>query len=174
MTLAQKPTTGTHTTPTELGARTRIQRHFTEVGKHPYELIEWEQRNTAITDESGNTFFEQDDVEVPAFWSQTATNVVVSKYFRGPLDGDRESSVKEMIDRVVGTIAGWGWEDDYFETKEEKETFEAELTYIILHQKATFNSPVWFNVGVGDKPPQCSACFILEAGDTMESILEWS
>ena len=173
MTLAQKAPVGSTTTPTELGAQTRIQRHFTEVGKHPYDLVEWEQRNAAITDESGNAFFEQNDVEVPAFWSQTATNVVVSKYFRGPKD-DREKSVKEMIDRVVGTIADWGWKDDYFETEEEKETFEAELTYIILHQKATFNSPVWFNVGVGDKPPQCSACFILETADTMESILEWS
>ncbi|MCH7699194.1 MAG: vitamin B12-dependent ribonucleotide reductase [Chloroflexi bacterium] len=172
MTLAQKsPAEGT-TTTVELGAQTRIRRFFTEPGKHPYELVEWEQRSAAITDESGNAFFEQDDVEVPAFWSQTATNVVVSKYFRGPKD-DRESSVKAMIDRIVGTIAGWGREGGYFENEEEAQTFEAELTHIILHQKATFNSPVWFNVGVEEKP-QCSACFILSTEDTMESILEWS
>ena len=172
MTLAQKPRVETTSTPVELGAQTRIQRHFTEVGKHPYELVEWEQRSATITDESGSSFFEQNDVEVPAFWSQTATNVVVSKYFRGPKD-DRESSVKDMIDRVVGEIARQGRAGGYFESEEEAQTFEDELTHIILHQKATFNSPVWFNVGVEEKP-QCSACFILETADTMESILEWS
>ncbi len=172
MTLAQRSPAEGSTTPVELGAQTRLQRFFTEHGKHPYDLVEWEKRGAAITDESGNAFFEQEDVEVPAFWSQTATNVVVSKYFRGPKD-DRESSVKAMIDRIVGTIAGWGREGGYFESEEEAQTFEAELTHIILHQKATFNSPVWFNVGVEEKP-QCSACFILSTEDTMESILEWS
>jgi len=172
MTLAQKPHAEA-TTLVEVGAQTRIQRFFTEPGKHPYDLVHWEKRSAGITDESGSSFFEQNDVEVPAFWSQTATNVVVSKYFRGPLDGDRETSARQMIDRVAGTIANWGRKGAYFQSEEEAQTFEDELTHIILHQKATFNSPVWFNVGVEEKP-QCSACFILETGDTMEEILEWS
>ncbi|MCH8025998.1 MAG: vitamin B12-dependent ribonucleotide reductase [Chloroflexi bacterium] len=156
------------------GAQTRIQRYFTTSGRHPYDEVEWEQRSASITDESGNAFFEQNDVEVPAFWSQAATNVVVSKYFRGKMDTERrETSVRQMIARVVDEITGWGRDGNYFASREEEETFAAELTHIILHQKATFNSPVWFNVGVEEKP-QCSACFILSTGDTMESILEWS
>ncbi|MCH8066487.1 MAG: vitamin B12-dependent ribonucleotide reductase, partial [Chloroflexi bacterium] len=146
----------------------------TTPGRHPYDEVEWEQRSASITDESGNAFFEQNDVEVPTFWSQTATNVVVSKYFRGMMDTERrETSTRQMISRVVDEITGWGREGNYFTSQEEEEAFAAELTYIILHQKATFNSPVWFNVGVEEKP-QCSACFILSTGDTMESILEWS
>ncbi len=161
-------------TTTIADAQTRIQRYYTMPGQHPYDGVDWEQRSAAITDESGTAFFEQDSVEIPAFWSQTATNVVVSKYFRGKQGTDRrETSVRQMIDRVVGTLTQWGREGNYFSSPEEEQTFAAELTHIILHQKATFNSPVWFNVGVEEKP-QCSACFILSTGDTMESILEWS
>ncbi|MEX0786627.1 MAG: vitamin B12-dependent ribonucleotide reductase [Dehalococcoidia bacterium] len=160
--------------PSPLGDQTRIQRYFTKPDAHPYDEVTWEQRGASITDETGNAYFEQKDVEVPAAWSQTATNVVVSKYFRGPLGTDkRERSVRQMIDRVAGAIAGWGRQGGYFVTEAEGETFQAELTYLLLHQKATFNSPVWFNVGVEEKP-QCSACFILSVDDTMESILDWS
>ena len=117
--------------------------------------------------------FEQKDAEIPAFWSQLATNVVVSKYFRGPLGTpQRENSVRQMINRVTDTITGWGREQGYFSTDEDADTFHDELVHIILHQKATFNSPVWFNAGVEEKP-QCSACFILAVEDSMESILDW-
>ena len=152
----------------------RIERLFTKRGVDPYEGLAWEQRTASITDETGNAFFEQRNVEVPAFWSQTATNVVVSKYFRGPLGTpQRETSARQLIMRVAGTITQWGRQGAYFVSEEEAETFYDELTYILLHQLACFNSPVWFNVGVEAKP-QCSACFILSVDDTMESILEWS
>ena len=122
--------------------------------------------------------FEQEDVEFPASWSQNATNIVAQKYFRGQLGSpEREWSVKQMITRVAGTIAGWGRERGYFATDEDGDAFEAELTYILLHQMAAFNSPVWFNVGwhpVGDPKMQASACFILSVEDNMESILEWN
>ena len=121
-----------------------------------------------------NPAFEQRGVEFPKTWSQNATNIVAQKYFRGKLDTEeRESSVKQMISRVAGTIAGWGREGDYFATDEDADAFEAELTHILLHQKAAFNSPVWFNVGFEERP-QCSACFILSVEDTMESILAWN
>ncbi|MCH8066727.1 MAG: vitamin B12-dependent ribonucleotide reductase, partial [Chloroflexi bacterium] len=104
------------------GAQTRIQRYFTTPGRHPYDEVEWEQRSASITDESGNAFFEQNDVEVPAFWSQTATNVVVSKYFRGMMDTERrETSTRQMISRVVDEITGWGREGNYFTSQEEEE-----------------------------------------------------
>src|SRR3990172_7535241 len=151
----------------------RIERHFTKRGVDPYDGVAWERRTASITDESGNAFFEQRDVEVPAFWSQTATNVVVSKYFRGPLaTPQRETSARQLITRVVGTLTAWGRRGGYFLSEEEAEAFHDELTYLLLHQYACFNSPVWFNVGVEEKP-QCSACFILSVDDTMESILEW-
>ena len=153
---------------------TRIERFFTKPGVHPFDEVGWEQRGASITDESGQSFFEQHDVEMPVSWSQTATNVVVSKYFRGPLGTEqRETSAKQLISRVVDTITGWGLDGGYFLSDEEAETFRMELTYLMLHQKACFNSPVWFNLGVEEKP-QCSACFILSVDDTMESILEWS
>jgi ribonucleoside-diphosphate reductase alpha chain len=150
-----------------------IERFFTTPGGDPFDEIEWELRSASITDESGKAFFEQKDVEIPAAWSQTATNVVVSKYFRGKLGTPaREHSVRQMIRRVADTITGWGTKDGYFLNGDEARTFRDELTHLLLHQKMAFNSPVWFNVGVEDRP-QCSACFILSVEDTMESILEW-
>jgi len=150
-----------------------VERYFTRSGDDPFAELEWERRTAVIADESGNAFFEQKDVEIPKAWSQTATNVVVSKYFRGPLGSDRrEQSVRQMVSRVAETITGWGKKDGYFETDEEAQTFRDELTHLLVNQKMAFNSPVWFNVGVEEKP-QCSACFILSVEDTMESILDW-
>ncbi len=150
-----------------------IERFFTRSGEDPFDDIQWELRTANISDESGTAVFEQKDVEIPASWSQTATNVVVSKYFRGPLDTDRrERSVRQMIGRVAKTITAWGVQDNYFESQEEAQSFHDELTHLLVHQKMAFNSPVWFNVGVEEKP-QCSACFILAVDDTMESILDW-
>ncbi len=163
------------TNGTGLGTRTglRLQRHFTRAGVHPYSEVEWETRSAKILSENGKVVFEQNDVEVPKFWSQMATNVVASKYFRGPLNSpQRERSVRQLIGRVVNTITGWGRADGYFATEEDAETFAHELTYLLLHQRACFNSPVWFNCGIEEKP-QCSACFILSVEDTMESILGW-
>ena len=150
-----------------------VKRRFTTPGSDPFDLIEWETRTASIPGEGGGMVFEQKDAEIPAFWSQLATNVVVSKYFRGPLGTpQRENSVRQMINRVTDTITGWGREQGYFSTDEDADTFHDELVHIILHQKATFNSPVWFNAGVEEKP-QCSACFILAVEDSMESILDW-
>jgi ribonucleoside-diphosphate reductase alpha chain len=150
-----------------------IERRFTTAGVHPYDEIEWELRDAIIGDPD-NPAFEQRGVEFPKSWSQNATNIVAQKYFRGRLGSDeRESSVKQMIARVAGTIAGWGRERGYFATADDGDAFEAELTHILLHQKAAFNSPVWFNVGF-EPTPQCSACFILSVEDTMESILDWN
>ncbi len=140
---------------------------------HPFDEIEWELRDAVIGDPA-NPAFEQLGVEFPKSWSQNATNIVAQKYFRGRLGTDeRENSVKQMISRVAGTIAGWGRDGGYFASDEDADAFEAELTHILLHQKAAFNSPVWFNVGF-EEHPQCSACFILSVEDTMESILDWN
>ena len=150
-----------------------VERLYSNPGHDPYDGVEWQKRTATIAGDGGEVVFEQDDVEIPADWSQLATNVVVSKYFRGPLGTPkRENSVKHMIDRVADTIAGWGRAQGYFASEEDADTFHNELKQIILHQRATFNSPVWFNAGVEDKP-QCSACFILSVDDSMESILEW-
>ena len=150
-----------------------IERYFTQPGVHPFEEIDWEKRTASITAEDGSTIFEQEGVEVPAFWSQTATNVVASKYFRGALDTpQRESSVRQLIGRVVRTLSEWGQRDGYFTSQEETDAFAEDLTHLLLHQKAAFNSPVWFNAGQEERP-QCSACFILSVDDTMESILDW-
>ena len=147
-------------------------RRWTTAGVHPYDEIEWETRTAAIGNEKGVNVFEQKDVEVPAFWSQLATNVVVSKYFRGHLGSpDRETSVRQLIDRVVNTIAGWAETKHYFATDEDLRAFQAELTHLLVHQKMSFNSPVWFNVGV-EEHPQCSACFINSVQDTMGSIMD--
>ena len=149
-----------------------FKRFFTKDGVHPFDAVEWELRTAAITNERGETVFEQKDVEIPAAWSQMATNVVVSKYFRGKLGTpQRETSVKQLISRVVDTIADWGIKDGLFASPEDAATFRAELAYLILHQKMAFNSPVWFNVGVEERP-QASACFINSVEDRMESIME--
>ena len=151
----------------------KVERYFTRAGVHPYDEIEWEQRSASISSEKGNVVFEQSNVEIPKAWSQMATNVVVSKYFRGPLGSpQREHSVRQMIGRVVDTITGWGSKDGYFAAEEDALAFADELTHILVHQKACFNSPVWFNCGIEEKP-QCSACFILSVDDTMDSILDW-
>src|SRR5215472_5034810 len=153
-------------------AEFRYQRSYTKPEAHPYDLIKWETRDAVITDAKGAVIFEQKGVEVPSFWSQTATNIVASKYFRGRLGTPgRENSVKQLIGRVAGTIGRWGRRGNYFLDEEEAETFEAELTHILVHQMAAFNSPVWFNVGVEDRP-QCSACFINSVQDDMRSIMQ--
>jgi ribonucleoside-diphosphate reductase alpha chain len=149
-----------------------VKRYFTIPGRDPFEELEWELRDAFIAGKDKPTF-EQKGVEFPKFWSQTATNIVAQKYFRGRMSSpERESSVKQMIGRVVDTIAGWGREGGYFASEEEAESFEAELKFILVNQLAAFNSPVWFNVGFEEKP-QCSACFILSIDDSMESILDW-
>ncbi len=149
-----------------------FERRWTRPGTHPYDEVTWEYRTANISNESGKTVFEQTDVEVPSFWSQLATNVVVSKYFRGHVGTpQREHSVKQLIDRVVNTITAWAETQHYFATAEDLEAFKAELTHLLLHQKMAFNSPVWFNVGVEERP-QCSACFINSVQDNMGSIMD--
>jgi ribonucleoside-diphosphate reductase alpha chain len=173
-------------------------RYFTaklEAGRTPYDEVEWDVRTATIGNDKGAVIFEQRDVEVPADWSQTATNIVASKYFHGKMGSpDRESSVAQLVHRVVDTIAGWGLEDHYFKTREDAENFRNELAHLMLTQKACFNSPVWFNVGVKESrgygwyydessdsirpltkdvpKPQCSACFIVSVQDSLESILD--
>ncbi|MCB0866382.1 MAG: vitamin B12-dependent ribonucleotide reductase [Solirubrobacterales bacterium] len=150
-----------------------IERRLTTEGVDPFDEVKWETRDAIIGDHE-DPAFEQRGVEFPVSWSQNATNIVAQKYFRGPLGSpERERSVKQMIGRVAGTIAKWGREGDYFATAADADAFEAELTHILLHQQAAFNSPVWFNVGF-EEHPQCSACFILSVEDTMESILAWN
>src|SRR5215213_1436080 len=150
-----------------------IERRFTSPGVHPYDELEWETRDAVIGDPE-KPAFEQRGVEFPKSWSQNATNIVAQKYFRGRLDSpERERSVKQMIGRVAGTIATWGRDGGYFASNDDAQAFEDELTHILLHQMAAFNSPVWFNVGF-EEHPQCSACFILSVEDTIESILDWN
>ena len=179
------------------GAGIQFERYFTaklENGQTPYDVVQWETRNATIGNDKGSVIFEQRDIEVPADWSQTATNIVASKYFHGKMGSpERESSVAELVHRVVDTIADWGIADHYFATKEDGENFRAELAHMMLHQHAAFNSPVWFNVGVKEArgygwfydksediicrlsnqaKPQCSACFIVSVKDSLESILD--
>src|ERR1700759_2867013 len=150
-----------------------VERRFSTSGVHPFDQIEWEIRDALIGNPE-KPAFEQKEVEFPKSWSQNATNIVAQKYFRGRLGSpERESSVKQMIGRVAGTITGWGRTGGYFASEEDANAFNHELTPILLHQMAAFNSPVWFNVGF-EESPQCSACFILSVKDTMESILEWN
>ena len=150
-----------------------VRRYFTTPGTHPFDAIEWERRDARIG-HGDKVSFEQIGVEFPKAWSQNATNIVAQKYFRGQLGSPaRENSVRQMIGRVAGTISAWGRERGYFATDEDADSFEAELTHILLHQLAAFNSPVWFNVGF-EESPQCSACFILSVEDEMDSILGWN
>ncbi len=146
-------------------------RYFSRAGSDPFDEIEWESRSAVIGNEQGEAVFEQRDAEVPAFWSQQATNIVVSKYFRGVLGTpERERSVKQLIGRVVDTITGWARKDRYFAGDADLQAFSDDLKHLLVFQKAAFNSPVWFNCGF-EKAPQCSACFINSVDDTMESIL---
>jgi ribonucleoside-diphosphate reductase alpha chain len=176
-----------------------FKRHFTKLGVHPFEEVDWELRTATIQNEKGKTIFEQKGVEIPKDWSQTATNIVASKYFHGkPGTPERETSVKQLISRVADTIAQWGIEGGYFKTEDDAKTFHDELTHLLVRQKAAFNSPVWFNCGLWHKyrrssqgggwywdpatggikketeayrHPQCSACFINSVQDNLESIL---
>ena len=146
-------------------------RVFSRAEIDPFDEIEWELRSAVIANEKGEKVFEQRDVEIPKFWSQQATNIVVSKYFRGQMNSsEREHSVRQLIGRVVDTITGWADRQDYFATPEDLQAFSGDLKYLLLHQKAAFNSPVWFNCGF-EQAPQCSACFINSVDDTMDSIL---
>ncbi len=149
-----------------------IARFFTNEGLDPFDELEWELRTAAITSDKGEVLFKQENCEIPSSWSPMATNVVVSKYFRGGIGTpERETSVRQLISRVSDTVSDWGIKDGYFATPEDGESFRAELKYILVNQLAAFNSPVWFNVGV-EKKPQCSACFINSVEDSMASILD--
>ena len=152
-----------------------FERFFTRERVHPFEEIGWETRDAIIPNyKEGGNAFEQRDVEFPIGWSQNATNIVAQKYFRGTLGTpERESSVRQLVSRVVDTITGWGTKNSYFASDEDAKVFADELTHLLVNQKAAFNSPVWFNVGVANTPQQCSACFILAVEDHMSSILNW-
>ena len=159
------------------GERTEIglRRFFTDGVTHPYDSITWERRDSRISDyRTGEVAFEQLGVEVPSSWSMNATNILAQKYFRGTVgEINREVSLRQVIDRVVDTITAWGLKDGYFASDIEASAFSDELKYLIVNQKAAFNSPVWFNIGVKDVPQQASACFILAVEDSMSAILNW-
>ncbi|MPY87709.1 MAG: vitamin B12-dependent ribonucleotide reductase [Luteitalea sp.] len=166
---------GTHAAPGREAASIipglDFERRFTKDGRDPFEEIEWEPRTASIGNEKGELVFEQDDVEVPAFWSQQATNIVASKYFRGLLGTpERERSVKRLIGRVVDTVTAWAGKQRYFASDADLQAFRNELKHLLVYQKAAFNSPVWFNVGI-EQQPQCSACFINSVEDRMDAIL---
>jgi len=147
------------------------ERYFSREGVDPFDEIEWEVRSATIGNEKGELVFEQRDVEIPRFWSQQATNIVVSKYFRGQIGSpERERSVKQLIGRVVDTITGWARHQNYFASEDDLQAFSDDLKHLLVYQKASFNSPVWFNCGF-EPHPQCSACFINSVSDTMDSIL---
>jgi len=149
----------------------RFERYFTDGRTAPFDNVEWEKRTALISNEKGVAIFKQEDVEVPKGWSQTATNIVASKYFHGKHETpERESSVRQLISRVVKTVVRWGEEGGYFADTASRDAFRDELTHLLVEQKMSFNSPVWFNVGVQAKP-QCSACFINSVQDDMESIM---
>ena len=152
-----------------------IRRHYTAPDVDPYDEVLWERRDARITNfRDGTVAFEQTGVEFPVSWSQNATNIVAQKYFRGQLGTpERESSLRQVIDRVADTIADWGGRDGYFAGEAEADAFRDELKYLLLHQRAAFNSPVWFNIGVKGVPAQASACFILAVEDEMNAILNW-
>ena len=173
MALNEKTALQTGTTPADVEVRTGLEfeRYFTDGRTSPFDAVEWERRVALIGNEKGKTIFRQENVEVPKGWSQTATNIVASKYFHGKLNTpERESSVRQLIGRVVNTIVGWGEKGGYFASAPARDAFRDELTHLLVEQKMAFNSPVWFNVGVQAKP-QCSACFINSVQDDMESIM---
>src|SRR6202163_1218284 len=154
-----------------VGTGLPFERYFTDGRTSPFDAVEWEKRTALIGNEKGVTIFRQEGVEVPKSWSQTATNIVTSKYFHGkPGTSDRENSVRQLISRVVKTIVNWGERGGYFASPASRDAFRDELTHLLVNQKVSFNSPVWFNVGVQAKP-QCSACFINSVQDSMESIM---
>jgi len=152
-----------------------IHRHFTSAGTDPLDTVRWERRDARIANYlTGAVAFEQSGVEVPSTWSVNATNILSQKYFRGTLGtAEREWSLKQVTSRVVDTITAWGRKDGYFVDDDEADAFRDELTYLVIHQRAAFNSPVWFNIGVKGVPQQASACFILSVDDSMSSILNW-
>ncbi len=153
------------------GSGLKFRRFYTREGVHPFDEVEWENRDAVIRDSKGKAVFEQLGVEMPKDWSQSATNIAVSKYFRGEIGKpDRETSARQLVGRVAKTISDWGRKDGYFSAPADADTFEHELTYLLINQHAAFNSPVWFNVGVSPRP-QCSACFINSVTDDMRSIL---
>jgi ribonucleoside-diphosphate reductase alpha chain len=157
--------------PPSLVPGLEYERYFATDGIDPFDEVEWDLRSAIIGSEKGEVVFEQRDVEIPRFWSQQATNIVVSKYFRGQIGTpERERSVKQLIGRVVDTITAWAAKQQYFASEEDLQSFSDDLKHLLVYQKAAFNSPVWFNVGF-EKAPQCSACFINSVQDTMESIL---
>src|SRR5512133_2568238 len=165
-TLARTPAS----VPTHVPGRD-YERFFTREGIDPFDEIEWDIRSAVIGNEKGSVVFEQRDVEIPKFWSQQATNIVVSKYFRGTIGTpERERSVKQLVGRVVDTITGWARAQKYFASEDDLQAFSDDLKHLLVYQKAAFNSPVWFNCGF-EKAPQCSACFINSVNDTMDSIL---
>ena len=150
-----------------------FDRFFSSPDCDPFEMVDWTSREAFIKSPSGEIIFEQTDIEAPSFWSDMAVTVVASKYFRGRLGtAERESSVRDLVSRVADTISRWGADQGYFHSEQDTAVFRDELVTILLSQKAAFNSPVWFNVGI-EAVPQCSACFILGVDDTMESILHW-
>src|SRR5437764_14106532 len=172
MATAKEMETQVQNTVVDEAASHGVRRYFTIPGRDPFDEVEWETRDAFIPGKD-KPVFEQKGVEFPKFWSQTATNIVAQKYFRGRMGSpDRERSVKQMIGRVVSTVGDWGRQGGYFASDEEAQTFEDELKFILVNQFAAFNSPVWFNVGFEEKPA-CSACFILSIEDSMESILDW-
>src|ERR1700704_272607 len=149
-----------------------FERRFTDGKTSAFDMVEWEKRTALVRNEKVTTIFRQEGVEVPKGGSQTAPNIVTSKYFHGkPGTSDRENSVRQLISRVANTIVRWGDEGGYFGDAESRDAFRDELTHLLVHQKMAFNSPVWFNVGVEAKP-QCSACFINSVQDTMSSIMD--
>src|SRR5690242_7343943 len=163
---------GAEKTAARTGKGLVFSRYFTDGKKSPFDTVEWEKRVALIGNEKGATIFRQEDVEVPKSWSQTATNIVASKYFHGkPGTPDRETSVRQLISRVANTIVRWGEEGGYFADAASRDAFRDELTHLLVEQKMAFNSPVWFNVGVQPKP-QCSACFINSVQDNMGSIMD--
>src|SRR6204780_1414480 len=148
-----------------------FQRRFTDGKFSPFDKVEWERRTALIADHKGQVIFRQENVEVPKSWSMTATNIVASKYFTGKPDTpERETSVRHLIGRVADTITAWGEKGGYFASPASRDAFHDDLTHLLVEQKMSFNSPVWFNVGVQAKP-QCSACFINSVHDSMESIM---